>query len=305
MLAVRSLALLLSLNACGFSLSTGSSIDAGPGDGSSDDAADAAIEDAPIDAPIDMMPEPTWSTPQLVLGITAGADAPTLTADLLDIYYHRNGDIYHSTRPNIFAAFGAESVVVEVSTNGIESSPEISADGTSMTFARLVGNNDIYISTWDGNANIWTPPVPLTELNGTDHDQAATISEDRTMLAMTSHRNGPQTSSDIFFSTRTSPSNPWSPPVVDTVLNSNQQEGSVFLSTNKLMVCFDSNRSGAHDIYCATRSSPTQPFGTPTAIAGVNSSASDQHPWLTADGKLLVFWSDRDGSGRLYFSARL
>jgi hypothetical protein len=296
---------LIALGACGFNLSTGSSIDAnGPGDGSNT-GSDADIDpDGPdiVDGPMPDAPvTPQWHTPN-PLGFS-NVDDPTLTGNMLDLWFEQGGDIYHASRLSIFSGFGMANKVNEISTTMAETTPEVSTNGLSMTLARSNGNNnDLYITTWDGNG--WTTPIPLTDLNTPDHEQAATISDDRAMLAMT--RNAPAGSADIYVSTRNSPSDPWSNPVVETELNSNVHDGSVFLSGNKLTVCFDSQRASLqNDIYCATRASATVPFDPPAPLTEVNSALSDQDPWLSPDGKVIVFWSDRDGTGKLYYAIHI
>lgn len=286
------------LGACGFSINTGSSIDATGSDASGSDG-ESIVDDAPTDGPAPDITTAGWSTPQY-LGIS-NVDDPTLTGDLLQIWFDLNGDIFHATRASIATNFGAATKVAELSSLSAETTPEVSSNGLVMTFARSVGNNDLYISTWDGGSQSWTTPVTMNELNTTDHDQCASISDDRLMLAMT--RNPLAGTSDIYISTRTTPSDPWSTPVLETELNTNMHDGSAFLSANKLTICFDSQRvSVQHDIYCAKRVSATVPFDAPVAMTEINSPQSDQDPWISPDGKTLVFWSDRDGTGRLYYS---
>ncbi len=293
------------LAACGFSANTGSSIDGGvDGPGNFDDAApdapdapDGAI-DAAVDAMPDMMVPSSWTAPQQ-LGIV-GSD-PTLTANLLDIWFVFAGDIYHASRPSVFVAFGTPSRVNELSTLNIEASPEVSPDGNTIYFTRLTGNNDLYVSTRASNSDAWSTPQSILELNTSDHEQGPSMSADGQMLAMS--KNPLIGSPDIYISTRNSPSSPWSSPVAVTEVNSAQSDTNVFLSPDKLTLCFDSTRATvARDIYCAKRSSPTEPFGTPVVLPGINSALNDGEPWLSASGTLLVFSSDRDGVGRLYFS---
>jgi hypothetical protein len=291
---------LVALGACGFNINPGSSIDASV----TSDADTGPDADADIDAPmIDAMPDaggPAWSTP-MQLGFS-NVSNPTLTGDLLQIWFEQNADIYHASRGSIFSPFGNATKVDALSMMGvIESTPEVAANGQSITFARLVGNNDLHISTWDAGNGTWMTPIPLNDLNTGDHEQAASISDDRRMLAMT--RQPLSGSADIMFSTRASPSDPWSLPALQTELNSITHDGSVFLSGNKLTVCFDSQRASLQsDIFCATRTSSTVPFNPPEPMIGINSSQSDKDPWLSPSGTVMIFWSDRDGTGRLYYS---
>lgn len=291
--AVR-LAALTSLGACGFSLSPGTGVDAG-GDGT---RGDAAPEDGPrvADAMPDAMIPATWSAPQL-LGID-GAD-PTLTADLLQIWFIDAGDISHASRTATTSPFGAASPVLELSQAASESSPEVSADGSTMMFARFVGNNDVYTTTWSSGVQSWSVPSSILDLNTADHEQSGSISTDGQQLALT--RLPPGGTSDIYISTMGAGG--WSNPIAAASLNSPNNDSNAVLRGDKLAICFDSTRNGAAtDIYCATRSAADQPFDAPVAIAEVNSPQNDQDPWLSPDGKVMVFWSDRGGVGHLYIS---
>lgn len=298
-----SLALLASLGACGFSINAGSDIDASTGSdgsGSGDGGIDGDATET-VDAMLDMPPAAGWTAPQSV-GISNAAD-PTLTGNMLDIWFIQSGDIYHASRPSLFQAFGMATKVSELSTASAESTPEISLGGQTITFARLVGNNDVYEASWDVGSQSWTSIQQFTDLNTTDHEQSAAVSTDRLFLAMT--RSAPAGSPDIYYSSRTSVGENWSNPTPAIELNSMMSDNNVFLAANKLTVCFDSQRASAStDIYCATRASAAQPFDTPAPMTGINSAQNDSDPWLSADGNVMVFVSDRDGTTRIYFSIR-
>ena len=286
----------VALSACGFSISGGNAvIDAGDGGA---DAPDGSAPDAMIDAiPIDAPTTSGWIAPVLV-DIPDGDD-PTLTDDLLQIWLERDGDIYHASRANVLSAFGAVTKVDALSTADPETTPEVAPNGSSMTLARTVGGNtDIYISTFAGGT--WTAAIPITDINSSASDTGAVISGDRTMLAMTSTKSG---NPDIYISTRASVTMPWGTPVAATELNSAMHDGSAFLANNKLMICFDTLRASTqNDIYCARRTTPGVPFDPPLPLTAINSASRDEDPWLSADGRTIVFWSDRDGTSQLYLS---
>lgn len=75
-----------------------------------------------------------------------------------------------------------------------------------------------------------------------------------------------------------------------TELNSGMDDFTPSLSADELTVVFSSTRvggSGSSDIYIATRTSRTAPFGAPSLVAGVNSTGNDSRPIITADGLAL------------------
>jgi hypothetical protein len=53
--------------------------------------------------------------------------------------------------------------------------------------------------------------------------------------------------------------------------------------------------SGSHDIWVATRNSPTDTFGTPVQVPNVNSATTERSPWLSTNGLTLGFGSQRTG----------
>jgi Tol biopolymer transport system component len=67
------------------------------------------------------------------------------------------------------------------------------------------------------------------------------------------------------------------------------------LTPDELAVFFVSDRAGNSDIYTATRTSRSSPFGTPQPLTAVNSSANDNCPSVTSD--LLTFFDESYRSG--------
>ena len=103
---------LVALGACGFSFNTGTSLDAaGSADGSGSGSDDGDVPgDAPdVDAPMIDASTALWNPPQ-VLGF-AGAEDPTLTGDMLQIWFEQNGDIFHAVRLTTTAPFSVPTKV--------------------------------------------------------------------------------------------------------------------------------------------------------------------------------------------------
>ena len=76
------------------------------------------------------------------------------------------------------------------------------------------------------------------------------------------------------------------------------------LTPDELTIYFYSDRSGNADIFTATRASRTATFGTPLAAAGVNTTASEAWPTLTADGLTMFFESTRSGPYQVLVATR-
>lgn len=84
-------------------------------------------------------------------------------------------------------------------------------------------------------------------------------------------------------------------------------EGSPSLASDNLTLYFFSDRAeglGGRDLYRAQRATPDSDFESITNLAEVNSSATDQLPWVGAQQLSLYFSSDRSGNLDLYRSVR-
>ena len=92
----------------------------------------------------------------------------------------------------------------------------------------------------------------------------------------------------------------WSTPVnLGAPINSPANEQNAVLSKDELTLFFTSDRPGGHgglDIWVARRASLESPWETPVNLGSpVNSSTNDFAPYLSGDGHLLFFASNRPG----------
>jgi Tol biopolymer transport system component len=111
------------------------------------------------------------------------------------------------------------------------------------------------------------------------------------------------------------------PPVIETfspwsnmtnlgpIVNSTAQESCVFVTKTGLSLYFASTRGGGLgnlDIYVSQRAKITDPWGPPKSVGPVINSAGNDHlPFITPDGHMMIFASDRAGSlNDLYISYR-
>jgi Tol biopolymer transport system component len=81
------------------------------------------------------------------------------------------------------------------------------------------------------------------------------------------------------------------------------------LSPDELTIYFTSDRPGGtgsnNDIYTATRTSRSAPFGAPLPLGGINTpAASEAWPTLTSDGLTLFFESTTSGSYQVLVATR-
>ncbi|MBA3456321.1 MAG: PD40 domain-containing protein [Deltaproteobacteria bacterium] len=228
-------------------------------------------------------------------------DDPTLPDDQLEIYFTSNrsgaGDIYRSVRPSTTAGWSVPVAVTELTTAAIELTPEISADGLTLYFARDTGTLDIHVSTRATRTSPWSPPTLVSELSTALNDDSAVISPDGLVILVTRYETSAPAS--LWIATRPTPTSSWGAPVRATDLDAagvepNQAwlgERVVFYTANALPV--------SQEPRAALRTGPTS-FGPPTPILELDLPGPQSDPWLSSDLGTIYFESEDD----LYMTTR-
>jgi hypothetical protein len=260
----------------------------GPTNGSGPDAT-TAPDGAP---PGDAAALGPWGTPQLVLAETG--DDPTLTDDLLELYFNRNNDIYLAKRARIGDPFGAAVLVPELSTAATETTPEITGDGLTIFVASArtgsFGADDVWMFTRTSRSQPFSNPTQMVSLSSAGEDAASAPTSD--LLSLVLVRQTTNQPYDIFASSRVTTDLPWSVPAPIGEVNSGMSDASPFLLGDKLTLYLDSNRDGTNHLYVATRTATNAAFGTTQLITELASGATDADPWVSPDQRHLFFVRD-------------
>jgi Tol biopolymer transport system component len=262
-------------------------------------AGDAAIPDAVPDASV-----AGWSAPQVSLSVNANVDDPSLTDDLLEMYFNRELEIFVVRRATPTSPWGVPQRVTEISAAGVETVPSVSHDGLTLTFStNRTGSMgyDIWGTTRPNRQSLWAAPVNLPGINSATFDYPGSVTADLLQFVFTSDRGG---DFDIYITTRANadPTTPWSAPVAIGALNSPAHERSAFITADGSEIYFDSARGTSRDIYVSRRL--VLGWSAPELVPNVNSAADDTDPWLSADGRTLYLASSRDGTVRIYSATR-
>jgi hypothetical protein len=191
--------------------------------------------------------------------------------------------------------------VSELNTSARENTPEISLDGRLMFFSSTRGgltDEDVFVSMRDGRELPWTVPAPLNEVNTPARDVCPfVLPNGRDMFVCT----GPMVALDLVHFERDQLAGPWSGPFSLGELSSPALDCGPWVDASARVVLFFSDRPGSlgrgsSDLWMASRGSVDEPFGTPEPIAELNSVWFDDDPWMSQDGAVVYFASDRPGA---------
>jgi hypothetical protein len=195
-----------------------------------------------------------------------------------------------------------QPVVNGINTTNDEVEPFLSFDDKTLYFSRGDGHNyDIWQATRQGTSGPFTSVTKALDRDGKSCVIGPWVSQDN--LRMYYHDEGSIWQMKV--STRASVSDPWTAGAVIPGLSSFTASQTPKLTQDELTIVFDAyGTAGNYDIWTATRPNTSSPFGNIRNLSEINSSASDQSPFLTPDGLALYFSSARNGSSQLFRATR-
>ena len=185
-------------------------------------------------------------------------------------------------------------------TAALEGCPHESTDGRSLYFAsNRNGNNDIFVTRREADGE-WGEPVALAAVNSSANDYCPTPLPDGDLLFVSERNDGLNCDpprADIYLSRR-EPSGEFLPPEhLGCVVNGPGHEWSPsYVPAGGGMLFYSSGRTGKQRIYVSLRGTDGS-WQAPQDVAALNDDlANSQRPNVSADGREIVFDSDRSGS---------
>jgi Tol biopolymer transport system component len=239
-------------------------------------------------------------------------NSPTLTGDLLEIYFSsdRPGssreDIWRATRSDATKPWETPVNVAELNTGEAEVKPKVSLDGLTITFAAGAGGNgvDIYIATRATRGAAWGTPVRNTVLSSPSNEGSAFMTSDRLSLYMDSDRPA-SLDTNLWFSKRTATTAAFDPPIEITELSTAKTDAQPWVDDAQLVMLFASARDGNNmDLYESRRDDTASMWGVPQPLTDLNTTSREEDPWQSADGSVIVFASDREGTMDIYMVSK-
>ncbi|MES1172410.1 MAG: hypothetical protein ABUL77_04160 [Bacteroidota bacterium] len=232
---------------------------------------------------------------------------PSLSPDELEIYFAavKNGtyDIWMSARPAVGQPWRAAVPVAELSTASDDYEPDLSADGLTLHFSSDRPNTSpfrIWVSHRGSRSDPWGVPQPV-DLGMSRSDRGPTMDARGLTLVFVSEPS--QVDLELYLATRSSPTAAWGPPRSLDEINSPAFDWDPGLFRGGLGLVFASRRDRLNDashLYETSRSSEGSRFSPPRPLVELNGARSEGDPWLSDDGRHIVFASERTGVSRLY-----
>jgi hypothetical protein len=271
-----------------------------------------------------------WSTPVPLSTLNTAAEEQTaaVSKDDLVLYFSsdRSGgqggtDIWVSYRASTAEPWGAPmNLGTAMNTAGNEAGPALSRDGhwlfLSSDRADGMGLNDIWVAYRqhtheDFGGFGWQQAMPVAGVNTVFGEAGPSYFQDdgtgRAFLFFQSGgRPGGLGATDIWVAEQLEDGSFGTASNV-TALNTTRGEQRPTIRHDGLEIFFMSNRAGGlSHIWSATRESTTAEWSTPTEVASVKSTQSDQYPYLSADGQTLYFGRSAavGAPGDLYVATR-
>lgn len=269
------------------------------------------------------LPTPCWSQfKQPVLSdLTAGRGnewGATFSSDMLEAYWVVHGfdhiwDIWGANRESIDAPWEDVEQLDIVTTGALESSPYLSTDGLTLTFASNRGDGgygglDLWQTTRENGNAPWKEPVNMgPTINTRGNEGNATFSSDGLEVIFNSgcDGGGPCSPTRLRRSTRDTLADEWTPPESMTSSGRGDEVGFAAhpsLSLDGLSLYFNAPGSfGNWDVFVSKRPSLDALFGERENLgAPINSRGRDTTARIAPDGSLYYGYNGSGGKLRIW-----
>ena len=254
-----------------------------------------------------------FSTPIEIanLGVAPKLDNPTLTGDLLELYFtagvaETDTDIWYARRTRRDAPFDPPERIDAVNSPAFETSSAVSLDGLSLWFGsnrgRPFGDHEIWLSTRRARGDPWGAPTIVAGLNSNGMDVPRPPGQHGLAMPMSSDRETPgyyQT----FLAMRSDASSDFdAPSMIHELSFARSATVDAYLSDDGLTLFFSSNVPPAPlDLFVAWRKTTRESFDDYEPLTDLNTVSGDERdPWLSPDGSELYFASNRGGNHAIY-----
>jgi Tol biopolymer transport system component len=292
----------------------GVTLDSGP-NGSNDSGSDGVAPAPDTGAGRVCDPAKPFGPPAILTTLqstTKEGDFRLLPNELTGFFWSARWDagaaaLYVTIRTDTGSSFGNVTLLNNVNSTSTQYDPSVTGNGLTLAFrsdhAADAGRDDLY---WASRATVgsdFSAVAPISNLNSPSNDVQPFMTPSGAEIYFSSDRTGDY---DIYRATGSAGAYGAPTPVSEVNMTVAIDQNPV-VSADDLTILFSSDRAGGlggKDIWIATRSSASGPFGAPGVLAGVNTTANDYPGWLSVDGCRLYLHSDVSGATHIYLATR-
>jgi hypothetical protein len=259
-----------------------------------------------------------FSPPELIAGL-GRSDAlygPSLAGNGLVLAFSESieegpEDIYLSQRSAPDGAFGSALPATGINSADAEGTAFLGADALTLYFFSDrdggAGGRDIYRATRSDVLADFAGIGAVQGVNGGADDHMPWLSPDERTLYFASSRAANNEGTNLWLARRSSAQDGFEAPLEMPGVNSSERDISPTLSADQRTLFFCSDREGgpgSDDVWMASREDAESNFGPPEPVPVINGSSSELNVALSADGREVIFSSNRDGGRKLFRSVR-
>jgi hypothetical protein len=200
-------------------------------------------------------------------------------------------------------AFGPPVLVSELAAAGFSDLKEtLRADLLEIYFCSDrpggPGNQDVWSATRASTSDPWSPPSLVAAMSSTSHETGTALSPDGLTLWVASDKPGGKGGFDIYVSTRPNRTASWSTPAPVTELNTSSDEfPRVPGESGLVMPASYAFTKYQYQTFLTSRPNTGAPWTKPAPLPELDTANIDTDAFLTEDGLVLYFSSDRIVAG--------
>lgn len=258
----------------------------------------------------------TFSVPVLVTGLRPNdvdVHDPTLTGDELEIFFASDtdgvSDVWTSTRASATDPWPPATRVEELSATEDDIDPDVSPDGSTLYLSSNRGDSgyQLFVSRRASRGQPWSAPQAVLGIPTANYNLAPSVDAAGLLMAFAIQKAGPD---EIFLysATRATTAEAWQAVEPMTALASTYQDQNPALFDDGCGLVFSSRRTDqgrTSDLFVSRRAERTQAWGAPSPILELDTDSWEGDPWVSQDGRHILFVSDRtDGISRIYEARR-
>jgi Tol biopolymer transport system component len=307
----------LALAGCGFQVAAGHAGpgDGGPGDDASDGPGSGAGDgsDATTGCWAHWMDGSVAIDASTVKEITelssAGQDVePWISSDGLRIYFARDatslfhGDIYSASRSSPTGTFTGAAPVANLNSPNDEERAWLTSNELAIALSTAHdGPLNIYMITRAAGDPFGTPvSTHMAMVNAKGSARFEPFLTDDLLRLYYTADSGPSNKWQLWLAARPTANDDFDAPSLVVSDNSINYFAPALYQGEQLVLFSSFPNNQTTDMFYATRSAATVPFGTPAKIPTVNTGSNEAEAVLSPDGCELYFTSDRDPGGHFH-----